>query len=437
MLTLVLLQSAVANQQWYSFALTVAKYSSSGIIFDWQWEFLRAFYCTNMSQKSSNVLEDVLQPILITGADTEEANTIGDAREFALIGVTFELTLEDKIRVLSIELENASNLLKHSKRINANFENAKKDLQTKLDNHLVQIEKWRNSSKNLFRLIDSSMFVRTKVGLGFNDCIRENELGWDDSAFSVFTTNSEDVEGRLIFQSDKSLEVNTNDFASNDSSVNSLEHKLTDSTSCASTSSISTSEKEAEIESNFVPQAVLLRTGKVHILTGIPQPVPTGKLKVTPVPTGKPKVKPVLTGIDRQLLLSPQQVVLGKHIEKVYNKYPRTIVDLIHLHTDNNVADLLTKALDGPRTKELASHEQTATGKDISNSFLAMMVCQKSLGYSNSPLIHVLRVRLVINSPRYIVSTGRVIVPTSRYVVPTGRVIVATGRYIVPAGNVL
>nr|GEX23608.1 xylulose kinase-1 [Tanacetum cinerariifolium] len=110
-----------------------------------------------------------------------------------------QLTLEDKIMVLSIELENTSNLLKHSERINADFETAKRDLQTKLDNHLVQTKKWRNSSKNIFRLIDSSMSIRTKVGLGFTNCISENELGWDDSAFSVFTTNSEDVEGRPIF----------------------------------------------------------------------------------------------------------------------------------------------------------------------------------------------------------------------------------------------
>ncbi|GJV89941.1 putative ribonuclease H-like domain-containing protein [Tanacetum coccineum] len=298
---------------------------------------------------------------LITGADTKEASTAGDAGEFALMGVTSEvhncpfgcdnkynelqkqhnelneqnseyfiqvqayknslktlekqkrvlqknqLTLEDKIRVLSIELENTTNLLKHSERINAIAETAKKELQTKLDNHLVQIEKWRTSSKNLFRLIDSSMSVRTKVGLGFNNYIRENELGWDDSAFSVFTTNSEEVEGRPLFNrfakadsmkvvppplsgdytplsdhidldesqmsygtksstsgdsnsvsndfvscdnSDKSSEVNTNDFASSDSSVKSSEPKSNDSTSCASTSSVSTSESEAEIESN-------------------------------------------------------------------------------------------------------------------------------------------------------------------------------------------
>nr|GFB29702.1 hypothetical protein [Tanacetum cinerariifolium] len=127
---------------------------------------------------------------LITRADTEEASTASDAGEFALMGVTSEvhnspfgcdnkynelkkqynelneqnseyfiqvqayknslktlekekrvlqsnqLTLEDKIRVLSIELENTSNLLKHSERIHADVETAKKELHTKLDNHL-------------------------------------------------------------------------------------------------------------------------------------------------------------------------------------------------------------------------------------------------------------------------------------------------------------
>ncbi|GKE68383.1 ribonuclease H-like domain, reverse transcriptase, RNA-dependent DNA polymerase, partial [Tanacetum coccineum] len=153
---------------------------------------------------------------LITGNSTDAA-----AGEFALMGMTSkvqayknslktlekqmrvyqqnQLGYEENIRVLSIELENTTNLLKHSERINVEAEIAKKDLQTKLDNHLAKTEKWTSSSKNLLRLIDSSMSVRTKVGLGFNDYIGENELGWDDSAFSVFTTNSEEVEGRPLF----------------------------------------------------------------------------------------------------------------------------------------------------------------------------------------------------------------------------------------------
>ncbi|GJR18011.1 putative ribonuclease H-like domain-containing protein [Tanacetum coccineum] len=172
---------------------------------------------------------------------------------------------------------------------------------------------------------------RTKSGLGFNNYISENELGWDDSAFSVFTTNSEEVEGRPLFNSDKSLHrVNTNDFASSDSSVKSSEPKSNDSTSCASTSSVSTSESEAEIESNvgtpiqepiitqyandfdgvgypqrepiwdnatrvtqsnqFVPQAVLLRSGKVSIPVARPNQVRACRPK--PVSTGKQNSPP-------------------------------------------------------------------------------------------------------------------------------------------------
>nr|GEU76417.1 retrotransposon protein, putative, unclassified [Tanacetum cinerariifolium] len=48
----------------------------------------------------------------------------------------------------------------------------------------------------------------------------------------------------------------------------------------------------------------------------------------------------------------------------------------------------------------LASPEQTATGKDISNPFMAVMVCQKPLGYFSSPMIHVPRAGLAINPPR-------------------------------------
>nr|GFB40677.1 ribonuclease H-like domain-containing protein [Tanacetum cinerariifolium] len=129
------------------------------------------------------------------------------------------------------------------------------------------------------------------------DTEEASTAGWDDSAFSVFTTNSEDVEADSMKavppplfgdytslsdhidldesqmsygtksstsskskfvsndfvscdDSDKSSEVNTNDFASSDSSVKSSEPKPNDSTSCATTSSVSTFKNEAEIESN-------------------------------------------------------------------------------------------------------------------------------------------------------------------------------------------
>nr|GFA01703.1 ribonuclease H-like domain-containing protein [Tanacetum cinerariifolium] len=185
---------------------------------------------------------------LITGADSEEASSADDAGEFALIGFTSEVH-------------------------NCPFG---------CDHKYNELHKQ------------------------YNEINEQN--GWDDFAFSVFTTNSKDVEGRPLFHSfaktdsmkamppplfgdytslsghidldesqmsygtkystscdsqsvsndfascddsDKSSEVNTNDFASSDSSVKSLEHKPNDSTSCALTSSVSTSMNEDEIESNI------------------------------------------------------------------------------------------------------------------------------------------------------------------------------------------
>nr|GEV25861.1 putative ribonuclease H-like domain-containing protein [Tanacetum cinerariifolium] len=56
----------------------------------------------------------------------------------------------------------------------------------------------------------------------------------------------------------------------------------------------------------------------------------------------------------------------------------------------------------------LSSPEQTAIGKDVSNSLMAVMVCQKPLGYFSSPMIHVPRAELVFNPPGYVVPAGRV-----------------------------
>nr|GEV46103.1 retrotransposon protein, putative, Ty1-copia subclass [Tanacetum cinerariifolium] len=59
--------------------------------------------------------------------------------------------------------------------------------------------KWNNSGKNLYKLIDSSMSVRTKRGLGLDKYIGEGELGIDDSKFSIFHTNSDELEGQPIY----------------------------------------------------------------------------------------------------------------------------------------------------------------------------------------------------------------------------------------------
>nr|GFA34660.1 hypothetical protein [Tanacetum cinerariifolium] len=75
----------------------------------------------------------------------------------------------------------------------------KQDLMTKLDNEIANQAKWNNSGKNLYKLIDSSMSVRTKRGLGLDKYIGEGELGIDDSKFSIFYTNSDELEEQPIY----------------------------------------------------------------------------------------------------------------------------------------------------------------------------------------------------------------------------------------------
>ncbi|GJZ44659.1 hypothetical protein Tco_0591914 [Tanacetum coccineum] len=236
---------------------------------------------------------------------------------------------------------------------------------------------------------------------------------------------------------------------------------------CASTSSISTSESEAEIESNvgtpiqepiivqdlpimflscgssthlikdcdfyekqmanktigngvgpvhsrnhvnhqnqFVPQAVLLRTGKVNIPPGSPQPVPTGKPKV-PAPSS--------TGVinspcyHNQELASPEQTATAEVVPKSVagSSFPAASSTLLpfdvqvqqdywYLYEENNINVSKFSCVQSPKTQ---------ADLDV--------------------------------AVKYVVPTGRVVVPTGRYIVPAGRVVVPTGRYIVPAGKVI
>nr|GEU42678.1 ribonuclease H-like domain-containing protein [Tanacetum cinerariifolium] len=119
--------------------------------------------------------------------------------EFALMGLSTKLAYEEKIRVLSYELEEKSNILEYRQKLIDQATQEKQDLMTKLDNELANQAKWNNGGKNLYKLINSTMSVRTERGLGLDKYIREGELGIDDSKFSIFHTNSDELEGQPIY----------------------------------------------------------------------------------------------------------------------------------------------------------------------------------------------------------------------------------------------
>nr|GEU69396.1 hypothetical protein [Tanacetum cinerariifolium] len=112
---------------------------------------------------------------------------------------TNQLAYEEKIRVLSYELEEKSNILEYRHKLIDQAAQEKQDLMTKLDNEIVNQAKWNNNGKNLYKLIDISMSVRTKRGLGLDKYIGEGKLGIDDSKFSIFHTNNDKLEGQPIY----------------------------------------------------------------------------------------------------------------------------------------------------------------------------------------------------------------------------------------------
>ncbi|GJT40585.1 putative ribonuclease H-like domain-containing protein [Tanacetum coccineum] len=62
----------------------------------------------------------------------------------------------------------------------------------------ARFDKWKESSKNLDKLINSSMSSRSKFGLGFGETFGSDEV-FDPSAPSIFDTTPEDVEGKPLY----------------------------------------------------------------------------------------------------------------------------------------------------------------------------------------------------------------------------------------------
>nr|GEX93224.1 ribonuclease H-like domain-containing protein [Tanacetum cinerariifolium] len=348
-------------------------------------------------------------------------------------------------------------------------------ISPKLEETLARFDKWKESSKNLAKLINSSMSTRTKLGLGFKEYIGSDEV-FDLSTPSIFDPKPENKEVKSLYERFvKAGEMHkvppsiTGTFMPTSYKSN-LEETLVTFGSKSNTSSINTSEsndffscdnsdKSSELETYEFASYVLspknndtLSTVNVKILpkSDVKDPSPTNG---SPRCSFKENVKPRRnlcnkSGIadrihcknnfvrTKTLFVCGTSISAGRSILAASRNRPASIHAGRHI-----LAGRFTKPAPFPAGRsvptELASPEQTATGKDVSNPFMVVMVCQKPLGYFSSPMIHVPRAELVINPPGYVVPTGRVIVPAGRYIVPTNSVIVATGSFAAETTGVL
>ncbi|GJY07075.1 ribonuclease H-like domain-containing protein [Tanacetum coccineum] len=95
-----------------------------------------------------------------------------------------QIALEEKIRVLSANLENTTNTLSYTEKLHDQAQNEKKEWEVKYEATLARFDKWKESSKNLNKLINSSMSTRTKIGLGLKEYFGKDEV-FDLSSPSV------------------------------------------------------------------------------------------------------------------------------------------------------------------------------------------------------------------------------------------------------------
>ncbi|GJZ92130.1 putative ribonuclease H-like domain-containing protein [Tanacetum coccineum] len=109
-----------------------------------------------------------------------------------------QLALEERIRILTVDLENTTNMLKYTKKLNDQVKLEKLNDQVKLEESKARFDKWKEASKNLDKLINSSMSSRSKFGLGFGETFGSDEV-FDPSAPSIFDTTPEDVEGKPLY----------------------------------------------------------------------------------------------------------------------------------------------------------------------------------------------------------------------------------------------
>ncbi|GJV17736.1 hypothetical protein Tco_1363059 [Tanacetum coccineum] len=135
---------------------------------------------------------------MMAGLHADSADASDAAAEFAMMGISPKIALEEKIRVLSANLENTTNTLSYTEKLHDQAQKEKKEWEVKFEATLARFEKWKESSKNLKKLIDSSMSTRTKIGLGFQEYFGVDEV-FDLSTPSVFYSDPVEKEVKPLY----------------------------------------------------------------------------------------------------------------------------------------------------------------------------------------------------------------------------------------------
>ncbi|GJY01957.1 ribonuclease H-like domain-containing protein, partial [Tanacetum coccineum] len=98
------------------------------------------------------------------------------------------LWYEEKIRFMKIDLDDKTDVLTYHKKLLAEAVKEKEELKTKLEN-------FQSSSKGLSKLLNSQMSAKDKSGLGYGNQVHEGVLSYENEVFqSVFDSSVETLE---------------------------------------------------------------------------------------------------------------------------------------------------------------------------------------------------------------------------------------------------
>nr|GEZ55930.1 ribonuclease H-like domain-containing protein [Tanacetum cinerariifolium] len=230
-------------------------------------KFLRALPSSWSQVASTLKTKDVLQSFV---ADTEPKQQLAyeDFKQIEILDME-EMDLKWKMAMLSVRVhkfkQKAGRKIEFDKKESARFNKKKTNHDGESDGVIASkefgmiagcdteyaIEEGRPLFHR-FAKADSMKVVSPPLSEDYTSLSDHNDL--DESQMSYGTKSSTFSDSKSVSNDfvscddcDKSSEVNINDFASSDSSVKSSKPKPNDSTSCALTSSVSTSENEAEI----------------------------------------------------------------------------------------------------------------------------------------------------------------------------------------------
>nr|GEY22466.1 putative ribonuclease H-like domain-containing protein [Tanacetum cinerariifolium] len=235
----------------------------------------------------------------------------------SILNTKNEVAYEEKIAVLAFGVKDKGNVITRLTNQLDHTLKEKEDLKAKL-------EQFEISSKNLNKLINSQLSAKDKVGLGYGDQLSESDSEVPPSVFGSRLSDDNLTNDR--FKKGDGYHAVPPLLTGNympplaDLSFAGLDDSVYRPTTNKASASISKGEPSVIKTSNISVEMLKVDSTQIHDIHMIKNPVYHSKTK---------------------------HIEIRHHF--IRDSYEKRLIEMVKIHTDNNVADLLTKEFDTSR----------------------------------------------------------------------------------------